>query len=377
MKILFLGDASNLHSTLATALRAMGHHVVLMSDGSRWMDTSRDIDLTRGSGLGGSLRYVARVLSLLPSMCGYDVVHLVNPVFLNLRPDKVKLVFDFICRHNRSVFLSALGSDHDVVKACLDGNVLNYSEYMLHHTPTQYLASAEGAAERSHSWLDPAMEHFHRHIISRIDGAVACLYEYYKIYSSIIPDKLAYGGIPINTQALKPHFITTEPAKVRFFIGMQRNRSIFKGTDRLLAAAKAVTEQMPDLCELDVVENLPYNEYIERMLGCHVILDQLYSYTPATNALIAMAQGMVAVSGGEEEFYRFIGEDRCRPIVNVSPLIEGDIEQKLRWIVNNKAQLPTLSRMSREFVMKHNDSHVVARRHIDFWNEILTKKQKL
>ena len=32
MKILFLGDASNLHSTLATALRAMGHHVVLMSD---------------------------------------------------------------------------------------------------------------------------------------------------------------------------------------------------------------------------------------------------------------------------------------------------------------------------------------------------------
>ena len=61
MKILFLGDASNLHSTLATALRAMGHHVVLMSDGSRWMDTSRDIDLTRGSGLGGALRYAERI----------------------------------------------------------------------------------------------------------------------------------------------------------------------------------------------------------------------------------------------------------------------------------------------------------------------------
>lgn len=377
MKILFLGDASNLHYTLATALRAMGHHVVLMSDGSRWMNTNRDIDLTRDSGLGGSLRYVARVLSLLPSMRGYDVVHLVNPVFLDLKPGKVKLVFDFLCRHNRSIFLSALGNDHDVVKAYLEGNVLDYSEYMLGHTPTQYLASHEAAAEQRDSWLAPTMEHFHRHIISRIDGAVACLYEYYKIYNSIIPDKLAYGGIPINTQELKPHFIETEPQKVRFFVGMQRNRSIFKGTDRLLAAAKAVTEQMPHLCELDVVENLPYNEYVKRMLGSHVILDQLYSYTPATNALIAMAQGLVAVSGAEDEFYRFIGEEHCRPIVNVSPLIEGDIEQKLRWIVNNKAQLPTLSRMSREFVIKHNDSHVVARRHIDFWNEVLTKKQKL
>ena len=377
MKILFLGDASNLHSTLATALRAMGHEVVVMSDGSRWMNTGRDIDLTRGEGVMGSLRYVARVMSLLPSMRGFDVVHLVNPVFLNLRPEKVQPVFDYLCRNNSSVFLSALGSDYDVVKACLEGNVLDYSEYMLGHSPTQYLSSPEAKDEQRDSWLDPAMERFHRHVISRIDGAVACLYEYFKIYNSIIPEKLAYGGIPIDTQALVPRFVDSEPPKVRFFIGIQRNRSIFKGTDRLLAAAKAVVEQMPNLCELDVAENLPYNEYVERMHSSHVILDQLYSYTPATNALIAMAQGMVAVSGAEDEFYRFIGEDSCRPIVNVSPLIEGDIEQKLRWIVNNKAQLPALSRMSREFVVKHNDSLGVARRHLDFWQQILTKKQNL
>ena len=377
MRILFLGDASNFHNTLACALRRMGHEVVVMSDGSRWMNTRRDINLARGKGALGSLRYVARVLSLLPSMRGYDVVHLVNPIFLNLRPEKVQPVFDYLCRHNHSVFLSALGSDHDVVKACLEGNVLDYSEYMLGHTPTQYLASHEALAEQRNSWLAPAMERFHRHVVDHIDGAVACLYEYYKIYQSIIPDKLAYGGIPIDTQSLAPRLIDSEPQKVRFFIGMQRNRSIFKGTDRLLSAAKTVTEQMPNLCELDVAENLPYNEYVERMHSSHVILDQLYSYTPATNALIAMAQGMVAVSGAEDEFYRFIGEDSCRPIVNVSPLIEGDIEQKLRWIVNNKAQLPALSRMSREFVVKHNDSLVVARRHLDFWNRIITKKQNL
>ena len=165
------------------------------------------------------------------------------------------------------------------------------------------------------------------------------------------------------------------PKKVRLFLGMKREYKVFKGTGRLLAAAKKVAEQFPHLCTLEVVENVPYSEYVDRMLGSHVILDQLYSYTPATNALIAMAQGLVAVSGAEDEFYDFIGEKDCRPIVNVSPLVEGDIEEKLLWIVNNKHLLPKLSRMSREFVVKHNDSEKVAQRHLDFWNKVLRNKE--
>ena len=107
MRILFVGDASNLHNTLACALRRMGHEVTVVSDGSRWMDTNRDINLTRGPGLSGAVRYVCDVMRTLPRMRGYDVVHLVNPIFLSLRPGKVRLVFDYLRKHNRSVFLSA------------------------------------------------------------------------------------------------------------------------------------------------------------------------------------------------------------------------------------------------------------------------------
>ena len=374
MNILLLGDASNFHNTLAAGLRRLGHDVVVISDGSRWMNTQRNIDLTRHAGRLGAVRYVADVLRLLPKMRGYDVVHLVNPVFLQLRPEKVRLVFDYLKRHNRCVMLSALGSDYDVVKADIEGRVLAYSEYMLGQTPTAYMLSEEAEKERRDSWLAPSMERYHRYFINRIDGAVACLYEYYKIYHEIIPEKLAYGGIPIDTQALTPRLVDSEPEKLRLFIGIQRKRSIFKGTDRLLEAAKRVVEQMPDKCELDVVENVPYAVYVQRMNRSHVMLDQLYSYTPATNALIAMAQGMVAVSGGENEYYEFIGEADCRPIVNVSPLVHNDIENKLRWLVDNKAMLPQLSRMSRDFVVKHNDSVVVAQRHIDFWNKIISEK---
>ena len=106
------------------------------------------------------------------------------------------------------------------------------------------------------------------------------------------------------------------------------------------------------------------------MNSSHVMLDQVYSYTPATNALTAMAKGMVTVSGAEPEYYDFIGEHNNRPIINVNPLVEDDIYHQLEWILKNKHEIPRLSRMSRDFVVTHNDSHVVAQRHLDFWNKI-------
>ena len=50
MRILFVGDASNLHNCLARQLRTMGHDAVVASNGSHWMNTGRDIDLTRRPG---------------------------------------------------------------------------------------------------------------------------------------------------------------------------------------------------------------------------------------------------------------------------------------------------------------------------------------
>jgi hypothetical protein len=139
----------------------------------------------------------------------------------------------------------------------------------------------------------------------------------------------------------------------------------------LLEAARRTIDRYPNLCELTVVESIPYEEYIDLCRKSHVILDQLYSYTPATNALLAMARGLVAVSGAEPEYYDLIGEHKNQPIINVSPLKEGDIDAKLELIVQNKQLLPDLSRHSREFVVKHNDSHVVARRHVEFYEKIL------
>ena len=85
MRILLLGEYSNVHATLEKGLRELGHDVTLISNGDFWKDYPRDIDLSRHNGIMGGVGYVARLLWLLPKMRHYDVVQIINPMFLELQ----------------------------------------------------------------------------------------------------------------------------------------------------------------------------------------------------------------------------------------------------------------------------------------------------
>lgn len=376
LKILFVGDASNFHFCLAGALRQLGHNVTLVSDGGQWMDTERDINLSRGAGRIGTIKYVIDILKLLPKLRGYDIVHIISPIFfVQLRLDHSRHVFDYLKKHNRYIFLSATTTDYYYVKACLDGKTFRYSDYRIGEKPSPYALSQE--AEPLELWNTHLRKWYSEYTTKHLDGIVACLYEYYKSYENIVPHRqLAYGGIPIDTKSVKPRLITKTPDKIKFFLGRKSNRIIMKGSDLLLDALRRTCDRYPKLCEMQVVENVPYKDYVELLSSAHVNLDQLYSYTPATNALLGMAMGIIAVSGAEPEYYDFIGEHQCRPIINVSPVVEKDIDDKLAWIVEHRDVLPTLSLQSREFVEKHNDSIIVARRHLEFWSNIMSPDKK-
>lgn len=371
MKVLFVGDASNMHNCLAGELRKMGHEAVVASGGSTWMNTDRDINLLRRSGKVGAVRYLFDVLRALPKMRGFDVVHLAGSIFLRLRPEKNRRVLDYLRKHNGKIVLSALGTDANYYALCQDDKTFRYSDYMVGDKPSPYVGSPEYYAQQQPNWGKPFMREYCDYLVEHIDGAVACLYEYFVTYKPILGDRVAYAGIPIDTAALEPQFIDAVPEKVRFFIGIQPDRTVIKGTDRLLAALTRLAQRHPDECELEVVERVPYAEYVQRMRSAHALVDQLYSYTPATNALLAMAQGLVAVGGAEPEYYDLIGENDNHPIINVTPYSDDGIDECLEQLLANKDRLPALSHASRAFVEKHNAAPVVAQRYIDFWERIM------
>lgn len=365
MKFLFIGDYSNFHVSLAAELRRQGHQAVVISSGSRCMDTARDIDLRRSPGLLGGMKYLYRIFSLLPQMRGYDVVQLINPNFLDLRPGKIRYLFNELRKHNSLVMLSLAGSDPVIVKSCCDAQLLRYSEYRVGKDKSPF--SLENPFNEM-EWTTVEMMNHCRDVYERTDGAISCLYEYHLSAKNIIGDKLAYTGIPIDAEAIAYSPLPLKD-KVNIFVGIKSEYKSFKGTDRLLVAARKVESECPNECRVTVVDNLPYAEYMKQLESADIVLDQLYSYTPATNALGAMAMGKVAVSGAEPEFYDFIDEKELCPIINVVPDDE-QIYKTIKDLVSDRDRLQRLSLQGRAFVEKHNSSSVVVERYLNHIDKI-------
>lgn len=363
MKILLIGDASNFHWTLAQGLRLNGHEVTVVSNGSRWMNNSRDIDISRkGFGPVDSMMYLSKILAYLPSWRGYDVVQVASPIFFTLRPEKNLSIFRQLKRQNDKVFLQSLSTDYYYVKACFDGHTFRYSDFFVGDKPLQ----RPGYNKERDAYLYGPNKEPNIAMAQECDGIASCLYEYYISYRDEYASKLEYIPIPINLDENPMKPLSERINVLRFFIGIQRDRSELKGTDVLYDVLQEVKSKYKYECEVTAVENVPYKEYNRLMYESDVLIDQLYSYTPATNALLAMAKGLVAVSGAEPEFYDFIGDDDLRPVVNVLPDHDA-IYRVFEELILHRNNVPTKARQSRAFVERYHDYRKVAAQYVDFW----------
>lgn len=364
MKVLLLGDASNYHATLARALTALGHDVTLASDGCRWMHTASDIDVSRHESIfGGALLY-ARLSTVLASrLKGYDVVQLSSPGFVDLRPIRLRKLFDRLRSDNGAVYLTSLGTDSTFVRNLTGPTpALGYSEWQVE----QWTQSPKA---EMHRWLKPHLCRYTDDVYNSVNGVVSALYEYHKVVEaeySAVP--LVYGGIPIDIESLPAKRQHPTGDKMRILYACHKGREIEKGADRLLTLLKRLKAEYPDKVELVMPLNMPFDDFVRTLASVDIVCDQLYSYTPATTALMAMAMGVVPISGGENEYYRFIGErDGIRPIINPDPFDLESTYSLLVELTTHPDDLRAMCNVAPAFVKRHNDSQLVASRFLKAW----------
>lgn len=373
MRILFMGDYSGYHATLAAGLRHRGHDVTVVSDGNRYMDTGRDITLTRRGGFLGSMHYLYDVTRLLESLKGYDAVQLIGPHFLSLRPGKISYVLEQLRKHNGAVGLSMCSLDHFYVKAMLTDDLLPYSEFMAGGKPTEYSSACSRTVEQ---WMQPVCRDLAKQVYEEVDAAFTALYEYHAVACNLIPkEKLCYIGIGVDTKALQPTtgVSLTDKERLRIFIGAKAETEMIKGIPTLQRALERVAEENPEHYEIVRVGGVSLHEYLSEMQQADVVVDQLYSMTPATNALQAMAMGKVVIGGGEQVYYDFIGEPELRPIINVDPR-DANLSETLAAALADRAALEQRAKQGRELVVRHNDINMVTDRFLNHWNKILSTK---
>ena len=186
MNILLIGEYSNVHWTLAEGLRALGHQVTVVSDGDRWKGYPRDINLqrhhldddSRFRRLGGSIRYFYDLARIWPTLKGFDVVQLINPVFLDLKAERLWPFYRYLRSHNGKVFLGAFGIDYFWVKVGMDCKTFRYSDFNIGNE----LRSYPFLDTMVHEWLQGAKGELNLRIAEDCDGIITGLYEYEMCY---------------------------------------------------------------------------------------------------------------------------------------------------------------------------------------------------
>ena len=123
MKILLLGEFSNVHWALACGLRQLGHEVTVVSDGDNWKNYKRDIDVRRYDlGVRGTTAFVGRLVKILPKLKEYTTGNVVDKVTCSEKnvlkgSGKKVALMDFGAKNNIAKSLNARGCEVTIYPA--------------------------------------------------------------------------------------------------------------------------------------------------------------------------------------------------------------------------------------------------------------------
>lgn len=362
MKILLLGEASFVQSTLRKGFEALGHKVTLVSAGSIW-DCPRDVDVSRNMRWGklSGLKVVWKVLRNIRLFWGNDIVLMNDFHTLPLKLKWNELFFRFVRRWNKRVVRGCWGDDEVVLDAQAKG-VLDYSDTHIGTVPI----NVDENRWRIEEQRLPEFVSCFRRVNSNVDAFAACLYEYYRYYDSEeYRERLHY--LPLPMEIPQESRVKGSEWPIKVLVGIQTRRDYIKGAGIIAGLVERIAAENPEKVVVRKVYDVPYEEYCRMLEEADVLVDQLYSYTPSMNSLAAMARGTVVIGGGEEEYYDFIGESELRPIINVRP---GQDDENLRVLGEALLTEGTVSRLSREsaaFVRKHHDYMKVSMEYVSMF----------
>ncbi|MGK0386866.1 MAG: glycosyltransferase involved in cell wall biosynthesis, partial [Patiriisocius sp.] len=291
----------------------------------------------------------------------FDVVQLINESPFGASPkDEIKMI-SFLKRHNRKLFLLSCGTDY-----------LSVQHQLSDANPYSILSSyKDGSVSKTHfkniiKYISPPFKKLHDFIFKTVDGIIASDYDYHmplegnSKYVGLIPN-------PVNTKKLSVSE-TDIKGPIIIFMGINRTNYHSKGIKYFEKAIAIIQQKFPKQVQVEIVENIPYAQYIEKYNDAHIILDQVFAYDQGYNALEAMAKGKVVFTGAETAFMKHYNLDKAIAI-NALPHVET-LVMDLKNLITNPQKIIDIGRTAKSFIATHHDYKKVAQQYADIWNKI-------
>ncbi|WP_419819827.1 glycosyltransferase [Acinetobacter sp.] len=380
MKILLIGEYSGVHTTIAKKLKESEEYDInIIHDGDGYKNFKPDILIkTEGKvfnnrvlrkfyalyklllnffGLTGAFK-ILKYRKELRKLKNYDVVQLINPIFLSGFGAWINLIiFFYLRKNNKKIVLLAVGDDTAWVKACLYKKI-EYSFFdrmnvknILKFLPTLF------------HLYSPAYYLLNKYVVRNSDVIVAGVYDYYLAYYGEY-DNLVYIPLSIEINSdIVPFKFNGYPIKI--FHGWQLGRDFKKGNDIFDRAILKLKDNFLDKIDYQIVSNVSYNEYIKLFNDSIIFIDQCYSMDKGINALLGMAHAKVVLSGNDDVLEKYDSNVK-KSLINALP-DENEIYAELEKLIKNPKLLEYYSENAYDYVNKnHNISHNIVK-FIEVW----------
>lgn len=381
MKILLLGEYSGVHTNLALTLRRKGYEVFSVHNGDGYKSFVPDYNISYKtissnnkiiqkiinlyylilvySGFKGIIQ-IFKYLDVLKKLKGYDVVQLINPRFLAGFGTIVNLlVFIYLKKNNKKIFLCALGDDYYWVNYCLKGG-FEYSVFdrLNLNTFPKYSYSLH----YKYGFLNPFLN---KYICNNVNAIIPGLYDYYVPYKEF-PYTTEVVPIIVETKVdTKLLDIDDFSNPVKIFHGWQPGREITKGNDIFDIAIKKLLLKYPNKIEYTVIGGVPYHEYKTLFQSCHIFIDQCFSQDCGVNALLGLAEAKVVFSGFEDAVKDIYNID-YNPLVNAKPDPEY-IYTAIEDIILNPKKIKEYSKNALRYISDFHSAEYVLEKYKRIW----------
>ncbi|OIQ17370.1 glycosyltransferase [Lacinutrix sp. MedPE-SW] len=376
MKILLIGEYSNLHNSLKAGLEKLGHTVVIAGLNDGFKNFPVDILLKKRYQKGFfkklkvliyklskidlySLDIKRQIKHALPELSGFDVVQFINESAFMCTPNIEAYIFNLIQKNNSKTYLLSCGTDYTSVNYAYNKN-LKYSIL----TPYFDKKGKKSNYQSVLKYLKPEYKKLHDTVFKGIEGVIASDFDYHLPLQNH-PKYLGMIANPINVDVLEFKALTNLNPIV-IFHGINKNNYYKKGNDLFEIALKEIKNTHGDKVKIITTHNLPYNEYIKAYNDAHIILDQVYSYDQGYNALESMAKGKVVFTGLENECLLHYNLEKNSIAINATPNI-NELIKHLNALIENPDNITKIGRAAQRFVNKEHNYINSAKRYLELW----------
>lgn len=379
MRILLVGEYSNLHNSLKQGLEKCGHEVLLLGSGDAFKKFPVDINV-RGKyaqdlffpnalrqvifrGSSYDIAFVEtywRAKKALQNLGDFDVIQLINEY-----PFKTPYFFERKLIKQLRKMTKKL-----VILGCGDDYLYLKNRDKL---PDHPIDALRGKHEFPWSarYLTEKHKDFHQWIFKQKDLLITTDLDYHTIYKEEnLPDYFGMIPNPVNLDVLAPVPFPAIADKIVIFHGINKSNYYKKGNDLFEKALKQIKQEFEEKVEVITAESLPYMEYIEKYDAAHIVLDQAYAIDQGYNALEAMAKGKVVFTGAGEAFCDFYNLPKNSVAIHTIPNAEK-ITDDLQKLLRNPQKLVEISKNAREFVQQYHNYEEIAERYVGAWRTVL------